>query len=159
MAQVASIDWATKRVYLHLDTVSSGFDVIAAHFEINAIIAANSNQEQNYKAVMEALGNDVKSAALGTFTPRYGRINPVWRFVPYDTPHLLQLLVEIVSLDGIVDTEVFDRTLTASEIDIDPIYDKVEIREKVISGAVTAQDLSNIAQAVTASVMNYNEDA
>lgn len=151
MSQVASVNYDTKRVFLHADTVANGFDVIAAYFEINALRAANAAGEQNRKHCMSAEGNIAKT--LTTFTPRYGYIEPGWRFVPHDTgagnSYNLDLLCEIVSKDQVTDRDVFDRSGVACTVNIDPVYEKVEIREVVVGGggAPTAAENADAVRA------------
>lgn len=146
---VASVDYDTKRVTLHADTVLNGFDVIAAYFEINALRAANAAGEQYRRHCMSAEGNIAKT--LTTFTPRYGYIEPGWRFVPHDTgvgqSYNLDLLCEIVSKDQLTDRDVFDRAGVACVVNIDPVYEKVEIRT-VNTGGTTGPTAAEIAAGV-----------
>lgn len=130
MAQVASVDYDAKRIHLHADTVVSGFDVILAYFEINALRAANANGEQNRAHCLSAEGNIAKGG--GKFTPRFGLLSPGWRLVPYSgVSHELLLKAEILSPDsgGLSDRQVFDRTLLppSIDVDIDVDYQQVEI--------------------------------
>ena len=135
MSQVDYIDWVNKRVYLHIDTVLLGFDVIAAHKEIKKIISINANNEQNYLPIMSAEGNIQKT--FDTYTARFGLINEGWRFVPYDTGtrYSLELLVEVISKEQITDANVFERGNLGGNVDIDAVYDPVEIREVVVQGS------------------------
>jgi len=156
MAQVASVDYDTKRVFLHADTVSAGFDVIAAYFEINALRAANAFGEQNRVHCMSAEGNIQKTTT--TFTPRYGYVEPGWRFVPYDTgastSYNLDLLAEIVSKDQLTDRDVFDRSGVAATVNIDPIYEKVEIRVITTGGSSLTTEEHDKLMAVPSAATN-----
>jgi hypothetical protein len=149
MAQVSSVDYDAKRIHLHSDTVVNGFDVIAAHFEINALVKANANGEQNRAACLSAEGRIPKGG--GKFTPRYGLLKPGWRIVPYNgVSHVLAINVEVLSPDlgGLSGRDVFDRTpLPPSiEVQIDHNWDQVEVIE-VNTGAVSV-DYGLIATSV-----------
>ena len=140
MAQVANVDYGAKRIYCHADTVTSGFDIIAAYFEINVLRQLNANGEQNFAHMLSAEGNIPKGG--GNFTPNYGLLETGWRIVPYDqVGHTLNLITEPVSKDNLSGRDVFDRTGILVAINIDEIYEKVEIREVAVgSGLDAAQD-------------------
>lgn len=131
MTQVASIDFPNKRVYLHQDTVTQGFDAMAAHFEIKQIVQANLNNEQNFSSPMSAEGNIAKWG--WAFTPRYVLLAEGWFWIPYDTwtwqSYSLTSSVEILSEDLRADRETFDRDNINAEVDFDPTYSQVEIIE------------------------------
>ena len=99
MAQIESVDWINKLIYLHADTVTNGFDAIAAYFEINQLVFINANNEQHYYPPMSAEGN-IRKTPFGVtparFTPRYAFVFNPWDFVPVDTPHDLDILTEMV---------------------------------------------------------------
>ena len=64
-----------------------------------------------------------------------------WRPVPYGlVSHELQIVVEMLSFEGLSDRALFDRsTISPSvSIDITPVYEKIEIRE-VATGGLTNQ--------------------
>ena len=146
MTQVANVDYGLKRIYCHADTVASGFDIIAAYFEINVLRYNNVNNAQNYYHMLSAEGNIAKGG--GTFTPKYGLLQSGWRVVPYDqVSHTLNVLSEPVSLDGLSGRDVFDRSGILLNIDIDEMYEKIEIREVNTGSAVTAQNVTDIAAA------------
>lgn len=136
MTQVANVNYNTKRILLHPDTVVSGFDCIAAYFEINALRQANANNEQNYRHMLSAEGNIPKGG--GNYTPRYALSDTGWRYIPYpNVSHTLSLLTEPVSQDGLSGRDVFDRTSLSVLVEIDEVYEKIEIRE-VNTGTVPA---------------------
>lgn len=143
MAQVSSVDYDAKRIHLHSDTVVNGFDVIAAYFEINALVKANANGEQNRAPCLSAEGKIPKGG--GKFTPRYGLLEPGWRIVPYNgVSHVLAINVEVLSPDGggLSGRDVFDRTpLPPSiEVQIDHNWDQVELIEVNTGGTTPALD-------------------
>lgn len=137
---VSQISFPLKRIYLHFDTVTQGFNAIDAHFEISEIIAANANGEQNYIHPSSYEGNFPKGD--GSFTPSYVIYASGWRLVPYDqVSHEVKLPVEMLSYDGIKDRQLFDRSTVSPTvfIDITPTYEKVEIREVATGGLTTNQ--------------------
>jgi len=151
MTQLIDIDFDTKRAYLHADTVTNGFDIIVAYAEIKAWVQANYKSGQQYARVMEAVGNIPKGD--GTFTPRYGYVFSGWRFVPYDlVSHELQLLVEMISADGLRDRLLFDRTPLAPTVtvDITPVYEKIEIREVNTGSGLTGEQATQLSQVPSA---------
>lgn len=141
MAQVASVDWETKRVFLHLDTVTNGFDAWEAHAEIRNLQALNLNSEQNYRLPTRREGGLVKTA--GRLTPRFVGFLTGWRVVPYDTPHQLRILVEMISDDQVVDRDMFDRSTVTSNVDIDTDYEQVEIIEVATGAGPTAPEVAD----------------
>jgi len=137
MPQIERVDFPSKRIFLHLDTVGNGFDAIAGHFEIKRIIADNIGNGQNFGQVSDALGNEPKGG--GKFTARSLQLFPGWRFVPHPSSHNLRLLVEIINPnEELSNRDLFDRddsTLDGFEVDIDNAFTEVEIREVVIGEA------------------------
>lgn len=155
MTQVASVNYDLKRVYLHADTVTNGFDVIAAHFEIKALREANLNGEQNRKHFLSAEGKFKKNLSGTKFTPRFGLLDVGWRFVPYGlVSHQLSLLVEIISVDSLSDRELFDRSTLTVNVDIDAIYKENEITVVAVGSGVTAQDKIDIIQGTKSAIFN-----
>lgn len=146
MAQIASIDFGLERIYLHLDTVTNGFDTMLAYFEVNALIIANAAYQQ-YISPLSAEGNIPKGG--GKFTPRYVLMQTGWRFVPYSlVAHGLSILVEPVSAEGLSGRATFDRNGVVVNIDIDEAYEKIEIREVNTGGTTPALTPSQSAQLV-----------
>lgn len=140
MAQISSVDYDTKRVYLHADTVTNGFNIIDAHFENKVLIQAHANSEQNRKIFLTAEGKVPKGG--GAFTPRYGYINSEWRFIPYSlVSHILKLSVEIVSEDQLTDSDVFDFTGVGVNVHVVSDYTPTEIITIAMSGAFTEVEL------------------
>lgn len=84
-----------------------------------------------------------------TFTAPYVQLLYGCYLVPYDTAHNLKVVRDTFSDDGRAGTECFDRSEISSNVDIDIVVDKVEVRqvsssgslftlEQVVSGVVTA---------------------
>ena len=49
MTQIASEDYVNKRIYLHADTVTSGFDPAVMQQEHRALRRLNANDERNQR--------------------------------------------------------------------------------------------------------------
>ncbi len=135
MPQIESIDYENKRLYLHVDTVTQGIDMFAAYVEIREIIAINANNEQNRLPFVYKLGNQPKGQ--GKYTAKQTWLTSGWRIIPNDSvSYNLDILSEILSEDEISDRDVFDRSglVNVVTVNIDAIYDKIEIREVYING-------------------------
>ena len=154
MAQLASIDWENKLFYLHIDTVNNGFDAWEAVAEAKVVQQTHAANAQNYPLFLSRQGKqpkDNEDPALATkFTPRFVSVLEGWRGVPYDSEHRLDLLVEIISDEGLSDRDVFDRSSLTNEVDIDAVYPQVEVL--VIngtggSGSFTSADRASLESA------------
>ena len=145
MAQLNSIDFAAQRIYLHADTVTQGVDGFLLYDEIRSYIATTA-AAQNYSLPIQKQGYLPKGG--GNFTPKFVTMLSGWRIVPYDgVSHTLVILVELISADGLSDKDVFDRSSLIIEVDIDVGYDQVEIVEVNTGSGVSAQDITDIAEA------------
>lgn len=141
MTQVASVDYANKRIYLHSDTVVNGFDSIAAYAEIVEARYLNVSDERNFYPIIYAQGHEPKGG--GRYTPRRARLVEGARYVPYDTDHVLVLLTEtIIPEEGLTQQDCFDRSSLSAGVvvDIDNQAPQVEIIE-IATGAVNASDI------------------
>lgn len=131
MAQIESIDWPGKRFFLHIDTVTSGFDAWEAFAEVRALQEANLNNEQNFRLWIHREGKVPKDLTGTRFTARYVTVDSGWRGVPHPnggTEYGLELLVEMLNpVDGVSDAGAFDRSSVATNVDIDATYSQVEI--------------------------------
>ena len=155
MAQIASVDYVNLLIYLHVDTVTNGFDPPAMHREYRALrrtVEAN----RKFDPMVSFVGNEDKGG--GNFTPPSTRLRAGVRIVPFDTPHSLDILSEILNVpDGLADRDVFDRSSVASNVDIDPIYSPVEVRIVATGSGVTPQDKIDIIDELMARVMENGE--
>ena len=143
MAQIASVDWDAKRFYLHADTVTNGFDAWEAFTEVRVLQQAHAANEQNYPLFIHRQGKVAKGG--GRFTPRYVSFNSGWRAVPHDqVAHKLDLLVEMVSDDQVSDRDMFDRSAVPVNVDIDAVYDQVEIIERDVGSGLDATQDANL---------------
>ena len=149
MTQISAVDWPGKRMFLHTDTVTLGFDAIEAGFEVKELIAANSGTSQGFKMPILMEGLLPKDNIGERFTPRYALLLSGWRFVPYGSVgHVLLLNAEIISEDGISDHETFDRSTLPPTIwvDIVPDYDQVEVIIKTVgTGPLTPAQQAQLA--------------
>ncbi len=125
---VESVDYDSKRIHLHSDTVTNGFDAIAAYFEVQALIQINANGEQNRRPPYLGAEGKIKKTNKPSYTPRFAYTKTGWRFVPYSSvTHRLPLLCEIVSEESITDADVFDLSGLSVNVHIEKEYDQVEI--------------------------------
>lgn len=154
MLQIDHVNYNTKRVYLHQDTMLNGFDIILAHFEVKKQAAANIANGQFRYPPTEAIGNVQKTTAgakPASFSPRYGWTEPGWRFVPYaGASHILSLNCEIVSKDQLKDSDVFDFSGLAVNVHIISDYEAIEIREVVVGGPLTTEQDNKLMSLPTA---------
>lgn len=149
MPQVESIDWDGKLVFLHQDTVTVGVSGILIYAEIRDEIFANTSLGQGYFPPLTKEGGVSKGP--GSFTPTFTQWGQSWRLVPHPnggTAYQLDILDEIISLDGLSDRDVFDRSSIATNVDIDSVYDPVEVKEVATAGGLTEQDKADIAARV-----------
>lgn len=151
MAQIASEDYTNKLIYLHVDTVSSGFDPALMQQEHRALRRLNSNEERGFDPMVTFVGNEDKGG--GKKTPRSTRLRAGVRIVPYDTgaatEYSLAILNEILNIpDGLADRGVFDRSGVAANVDVDKAFDPVEVIQVVSGSGVTAQDKTDIIDGV-----------
>lgn len=146
--QLSSIDFINKRAQLHSDTVTNGFSIVKAHFEIKKFVQSKLAGGVRYDSVpTQAVGNIKKRD--GFYTPRYGYVLSGWRWLPYgDVSHRLYLSEEIISEDQLTDEQVFDLSALPAGISVSvhPAYDKVEIREVYIGGGMTAENITQLAE-------------
>ena len=142
MAQIASEDYANKLIYLHIDTVTNGFDPALMQQEHRALRRLNANGERKYDPMVTFVGNE--SIGGGVYTPPSTRLRAGVRIVPYDTDHSLTILNQILNIpDELADVGVFDRSGVASNVDIDKGYDPFGVREVNTGGGggATAQEV------------------
>jgi hypothetical protein len=143
MAQIASEDYVNKLIYLHIDTVTNGFDPALMQKEHRALRRVYANDERKFDPMVTFVGYEDKGG--GKFTPRSTRLRAGVRIVPYDTgaagQYSLPILNEILNVDdGLADREVFDRSGVAANVDIDKAYDPVEVIEVVGGSGLSQQE-------------------
>lgn len=138
MTQIASEDYDNLLIYLHADTETGGFDPALMQQEHRQRRRLETQgDERKYDIMVTFSGNEAKGG--GKFTPSLTILRSGVRIVPYDsgasTSYNLDILNEIVNIDDAVsDRDVFDRSSVDADVNIDPTYSPVEIRE-VSSGS------------------------
>ena len=125
--QVSHVDYQTRRIFLHVDTVTEGFDSIEAYREIRALRQINAFGERNFLPLISAQGNE--PTGPNTATPRRAVLAEGARYVPYDTDHTLRLLTEtVIPSEGLSQQGAFERVDIDASVDIDNQAPEVEIR-------------------------------
>lgn len=156
MTQIASVDYSTLRITLHVDTVTQGFDpalMQQEYRELRRITEAN----RKYDPMVSFQGLEAKGG--GKFTPGQTLLRTGVRIIPHDTDSQLDILNEILNIpDALADRDVFDRTGTTSNVDIDPTYSPVEVREINTGSAVTPGDITDIKNAIFDEIMEGTLD-
>ena len=144
MVQIASVDWPNKRFFLHIDTVTNGFDPWEAFTEVRLLQQSNANDEQGFKLWIQRQGKIPKGG--GRFTERYVTIDAGWRGIPVNSNHNLDVLVEMVHAEELSIADQFDRSGLTETVNIDPVFDQVEIIETsgTMAGAVSFVELCAI---------------
>jgi len=139
MTQIASVDYSTLRITLHVDTVTQGFDPALMQQEYRTLRRTTEANRQ-YDPMVSFQGNQSKGG--GNFTPGQTLLRAGVRIIPHDTDQQLDILNEILNIpDGLADRNVFDRTSTVSNVDIDPTYSPVEVREVNTGGLTGTQTI------------------
>lgn len=150
MTIIASIDGATRRVFLHADTVGSVIHPIDMYKEMR-VLRRTTEALRNFDLFMKASGNDVKGG--GKFTERFVTLLLGTRIVPFDTSQELTIIGTVITDDGLEGVSAFDRSsLSAtSNVHINYVPPQVEVIQIDSGSGVTAQDKIDIA--------NMNRDA
>lgn len=126
MTLIASIDGATRRVYLHVDTVGATVHPIDIYKEMRAL-RRTSETLRNFDLFMKASGNESKGG--GKFTERFVTLLLGTRIVPFDTSHELTINGTIITDDGTEGIAAFDRSSLSPTtlVDINYVPPQVEI--------------------------------
>ena len=149
MALVSSVDYDTKRIYLHSATMDSDLDTLGVYREVRALRRTNE-AHRKYKPMLVAGGNIPKISGV-TYTPAYARLLYGCRIVPYNSSHKLRLVRDTFTDDGVAGRDCFDRAgLSASvSVDIDIDIQEVEIRLVTVGGAnVITGDIATVLAAI-----------
>ncbi len=160
MANIQNVNYDTKRVYLHADTVSNGFNAIEAYFEINLLRALNNNGEQNrlhFLSLADKIGKGQDKHGNDTFTYVFATLERGWRFVAYgDESHILYLGVEIVSLDGYKDSGAFDFAELSVPVHVVSDYNLQEYVEVETGSSSLTQEEHDKLMALSTAEENIN---
>lgn len=147
---VASIDYATKRIYLDATTVDADLDTLDVYRAVRAL-RRTTEAHRKYKPLIVAGGRVQKTST--TFTAPYVQLLYGCRIVPYNTSHKIKLVRETFTDDNFSGRDCFDRTpLSPSvDVDVDVQVDKVEVVQVATSG--NEYTLVQISDAVKARLM------
>ena len=175
MTQIASEDYDNLLIYLHVDTVTNGFDPALMQQEHRTLRRLNANDERGYDIMVTFTG--LEAIGGGKFTPGLTRLRTGVRIVPYDTgtgmSYNLDILNQIVNVDdAIADRDVFDRSSVDATVNIDSTYSPVEVIQiNTGSGLTAAQDqkltdveaktsqiVFTVANQVDSNVQSVNEE-
>jgi len=144
MSTVASVNYVNKRIYLSIQTVGVPLDTMAVYRDVRALRRV-TEAHRAFKPMIVAGGNIQKT--VSAFTQPYVQLLFGCRIVPYDAPQSLVVIRDTFTDDGQSGVGCFDRSATASEIDIDYQVSPVEVRE-VATGGGSAPTVAQIANAV-----------
>tara|TARA_R110000851_G_scaffold12997_5_gene44706 strand:- start:13476 stop:14231 length:756 start_codon:yes stop_codon:yes gene_type:complete len=147
MTIIASINGATRRIYLHPDTVGASLHPVDLYKEYRTLRRLDETLRV-WSPLLSYTGNVPKSA--GTGTERYMTLLSGARIVPFGTSHSLTIVGTIITDTGQEGIVCFDRSSLSSGVDVDINYvpPQVEvITVSVGSGLDAAQStlLTNIA--------------
>ncbi|MHC4710080.1 MAG: hypothetical protein ACYTA3_06580, partial [Planctomycetota bacterium] len=144
MTQIASVDYSTLRITLHVDTVTQGFNPALMQQEYRALrrtVEAN----RKYDPMVSFQGLEAKGG--GNFTTGQTLLRAGVRIIPHDADQQLDILNEILNIpDGLADRNVFDRTTVISNVDIDPTYSPVEVRVITSGSGLSAAEQLQLEQ-------------
>ncbi len=151
MTQIASEDYPNKLIYLHADTVTSGFDPALMQREHRARRRLEAGDERKFDPMVTFSGNE--DVGGGNFTPKLTRLRQGVRIVPYDTgtgtTYDLDILNQIVDVaDGLSDRGVFNRDTVDALVNIDSTYSPVQVVQVATGSGVTQQDKDDIVDQV-----------
>jgi hypothetical protein len=154
MALVSSVNYETKRIYLHADTMDEDLDTVLVYKEVRALRRTTESHRQ-FKPIIVASGNVEKIAGL-TYTAINVQLLYGCRLVPNDTAdHKIRLVRDTFTDDGYAGRDCFDRSGLTHIIDIDVDFPEIEIREVATSGTV-APTASEMRAAVGLAVANLD---
>lgn len=146
MTQIATVDYTTLRISLHIDTVTQGFDPALMQKEYRAL---RRTVEANRKYDPMVAFQGLESKGGGKFTQGQSLLRSSVRIIPYDTgastSYNLDLLGETLNKsDALADRDVFDRSTVLAKVNIDPVYSPVEVREVNTGSGVQEADFVRI---------------
>lgn len=140
MTIIASIDGATRRIYLHADTVGTTVHPTDIYREMRTMRRTDENLRK-YDLFMEASGNIPKGS--GKFTERLVTLLLGTRIVPFDVSHELTINGTIITDEGTEGIACFDRSSLSALTVVDINYVPPQVEVIVISpesGLTPVQD-------------------
>lgn len=144
MPLVASVDYATKRIYLTADAMGLTFDTMDVYREVRALRRVTESHRKHQPMIVGG-GNIQKTPT--TYTQPYVQLLYGATLVPVDLAGKITLIRETFSDDGRSAAECFDRSVLVSNIDIDVQVPAVEVRTVTVGGGSTA-DIANAVLAI-----------
>jgi hypothetical protein len=148
MPVVSTVNYITKRIYLHANTVGVDLDTMDVYKEVRALRAADTqtpSPHRNFKPMIIQGGNIQKTPS--TKTAKYIQLLYGCRIVPFDADQSLRVIRDTFTDDGVDGRDCFDRTGLVNSVDIDYEVDKVEVVEVNTAGGTsvwTEQEKDNI---------------
>jgi len=126
MTTVSSINYNTKRIYLHVDTVNTDLDTMNVYKEVRALRRTNEGHRK-YDPLIIAGGNIAKIEGV-SYTPTYVQLLNGCRIVPYDgVDHTIRLVRDTFTDDGYAGADCFDRSGVSYKVNIDVDFPETEI--------------------------------
>lgn len=138
MPVVSTVNYITKRIYLHADSVGVDLDTMDIYKEVRALRASDEQfptPHRNFKPMIIQGGNIQKTPT--TKTAKYIQLLYGCRIVPYDTNQSLRVVRDTFTDDGFDGRDCFDKTSLSNSVDIDYEVDKVEVVEVNTAGGST----------------------
>jgi hypothetical protein len=144
MPFVQSVDYANRRIYLSVETVSlPSLDTMDVYREVRSL-RRTTESHRKFRSMIVAGGNIQKTAT--TFTASYVQLLNGCRIVPFDVLHRLVVSRDTFSDDGASGVECFDRAAVVENVDIDYQVAAVEIRTVATGGGLSPEQSAKIAE-------------
>lgn len=126
MTVIASIDGASRRIFLHADTVGALVNPMDIYKEMRTLRRTDESL-QKWSLFMSASGNVPKGG--GKFTERLVTLLNGTRIVPFNTDHALTVTGTIITDNGTEGIAAFDRSPLdiTTTVDINYVPPQVEI--------------------------------
>jgi len=142
---IANIDGATRRVFLHQDTVGTSLHPIDIYHEMRSLRASDETLRY-WDLYMKADGNVSKGG--GKFTERYVTLLDGTRIVPYDSSQNLTITGTIITDDGQEGPAAFDKSLLSptTSVDITYVPPQVEVIEVLIAGGLSPEQATMLSE-------------
>jgi hypothetical protein len=137
MPVVSTVNYITKRIYLHADTVGVNLDTMDIYKEVRELRAADTQTptpHRSFKPMIIQGGNIQKTPT--TKTAKYVQLLYGCRIIPFDIDQLLKVTRDTFTDDGFEGRDCFDRAGLTNQVDIDYAVDKVEVVEVNTGGVV-----------------------
>jgi hypothetical protein len=132
MPIVASVNYATRRIFLSAESVGITLDTLDVYREVRALRRV-TEAHRAYKPIIEAGGNLVKIPGVSA-TPAYARLLYGCRIVPYNVSHSLKLIRDTFTDDGYSGRDCFDRAPLSESVAVDIDVDIAEVEIRYLAG-------------------------